>query len=315
MQNSRSLASARVQRNLVRGLLWCALAAGTATIASATEIGASVYPAGVETILPGMTPPPGGTMFLEFNNFYMANGLANSKGQSEVPGFHLRVAAIALKIVHNWGVKILGGTLVSSAAVPLLYESLTVPGAAGSKTGFGNPDLQLAGLAYAKGCLHWWYGFDLMTPGFAYGKNDLLNVGQHNFAYAPQAAFSFIPHHGRIEVSSKFQYIINGRDSATNYQSGREFLWEHDVMIRITRNLTVGGNGFWYKQVSNDFQNGLIVGDGNRGRDFAYGPEIKYHIGRSALVLKYEKDMFVQNRPIGNAFWLQLGIPLWREHE
>ncbi len=58
-------------------------------IAYATEGGVSVYPAGVETIMPGRMPGPGETLFLEFNNFYEANSLIGAAGQSLVPGFRL----------------------------------------------------------------------------------------------------------------------------------------------------------------------------------------------------------------------------------
>jgi len=64
--------------------------------------------------MPGMMPPPGQTILLEFNNFYQANGLLDGSGHSLVPGFHLRVAAVAVKVVHNWGIKAMGGMLVSS---------------------------------------------------------------------------------------------------------------------------------------------------------------------------------------------------------
>jgi hypothetical protein len=291
------------------------LFAARAPMMRATELGGSVYPEGVETVMPGVAPAAGSTMFLEFNDFYFANGLANSKGQSEVPGFSLGVAAFAPKIVHNWDVQLFGGTLVSAAAAPLLRESLTVPGAIGSKTGIGNPDLEPAAIAYVKGALHWYYAFDIFTPGFGYTPNAFMNIGQHNFGYAPVAAFTYLPDRGRIELSSKYQYIINGYDSATHYQSGREFIWEYDGMTRIAKNLYVGGNGFWYQQMTDDYQNGLIVDDGNRGRDFAFGPEIKYHLGHCALIAKYERDMLVQNRPYGNSFWIQFGMPLGHPRE
>jgi len=305
----------RTKSVFIRSILGCTLFVSMSLVALATENGASVYPAGVETVAPGMMAPPGSTLFLEFNDFYMANGLANSKGQSEVPGFHLRVGAWAPKIEHNWGIHVLGGTLVSSAAIPFLYETLTVPGAAGSRMGFGNADIEFAAVSYAKRSWHWWYSVDFLPPGLGYTKNALLNIGQHNLAYAPSSAFTYLPHHGRLELSSKYQYIINGVDSATNYRSGHESLWEYDGMLKIGKRLFIGGNGFWYRQMTNDIQNGLIVGDGNRGRDLAIGPEIKYHIGKCALIAKYEKDTLVENRPIGNSFWVQFGMPLGRPHE
>lgn len=302
-------------RVFARFLLCCALMLALASWATGTENGGSIYPAGVETVLPGMLAPPGSTLFLEFNDFYMANGLANSKGESEVPGFHLRVGAWAPKIEHNWGIHVLGGTLVSTAAIPLLYETLTVPGAAGSRVGLGNADIQFAAISYAKRSWHWWYSVDFLPPPIGYTKNALLNIGQHNLAYAPSTAFTYLPHHGSLELSSRLQYFINSADAATNYHSGNEFLWEYDGMKKIGKHLEIGGNGFWYRQMTADMQNGLVVGDGNRGRDLAIGPEIQYHVGRCAFIAKYEKDTLVENRPIGNSFWLQFGMPIGRPHE
>lgn len=289
-----------------------ALAALVAGIAYASDGGASVYPAGVETILPGLTPPPGQTLLLEFNNFYQANELTDGNGRSAIPGFHLRVAAMAVKVAHNWGVNALGGTLVSFVALPVLYEHLTGPFGSLHKSGIGNPNIGVLDVAYAKGPWHWWYGLDVYTPGAPYEKNSILNVGQHNFAAAPDGAITFLPHAGRTEFSSKFQYIMNFTNPATQYRSGRQFVWEYAAMRNLTRRLSVGVNGYDYLQTSDDRQSGVLVTGGNRGRAFAAGPEIKYHLGEVALILKYQKEMLVENRPCGNSIWLQLGIPLWK---
>jgi len=131
-------------RFFIIGFTFAGLTLPTAT---ATESGASVYPAGVETVMPGMAPAPGGTLLLEFSDFYQANGLVNSQGHSEIPDFHLRVVAVAVKVVHNWGLHLLGGTLVSYAALPYLYEHLDAPFGVGAKTGFANPDIQPVAIA------------------------------------------------------------------------------------------------------------------------------------------------------------------------
>ena len=264
--------------------------------------------------MPGMTPGPGASLFAEFENFYQANKLVDGKGHSEIPGFHLGVSAFAVKFVHNWGVHFLGGSLVSYGAVPLLYESLTLPFAQGAKTGIGNPVIQPVAVAYARGAWHWWYGMDLFTPGFQYNKNDLINIGQHNFAYAPTSACTYLPRR-TTEISSKVQYIVNGKDNQTQYQSGHELVWEYDAMQNITKKIAVGGNGYFYKQTSDDLQNGLAVPGGNRGRDLAFGPEIRWHVGRLALIGKYQRDFLAQNRAVGNAFWVQFGLPIGHPHE
>ena len=299
---------------------WCrfaaclALAMAITGAAYATEGGASVYPAGVETVMPGMMPGPGGSLLAEFDNFYQANNLVGSNGQSLMPGFHLRVGAVAGKGIHNWGIHVLGGTLVSVGAVPVVYIHLDAPFGHGDKVGIGNMDITPAAIAYAKGAMHFWYGLDVLPPGLSYHKGDLVNVGQHNWATAPAGAFTYLPNHAKEELSSRFEYFVNYTDPATNYRSGNEFLWEYDGMQNVTKKLAVGGNGYFYKQTTDDLLNGLMYLDGNRGRNLAFGPEIRYHLGHTALILKYQRDFLTQNRPVGNSFWFQIGVPIGGPH-
>ena len=292
-----------------------ALAVWRVSVATGTEGSASVYPIGVETVLSGMTPPPGMTMFEEFNTTYRANSLLNLQGQSSVPGFQLSVNAFAPKAVHNWGLRVLGGNLVSAFAIPLENEHLEVPNFKGSKTGFGNPELGVAYIAYNHRDWHWWYGLDVYTPAPGYRRADVINIGQHNFATVPVGAFTYLPRHGKGEISSRFQYIVNYTDLATHYRSGNEFTWEYAGMLNVTRKLAVGANGYLYKQTTGDLQNGVALASGQMGRDFAVGPEIRYHVGPMALIAKYQRDTLVQNRPCGSAFWIELGIPLGHPKE
>jgi hypothetical protein len=311
---SNGSASVPALRTACRRFLMClGLAMVTIGAASAAEGGASVYPAGVETVMPGRLPGPGGTMFLEFDNFYQANGLVGSDGRVLLPGFHLRAAAAAVKLVHNWDVHVLGGTLVSSAAAPLVYLHVDAPFGSGDKTGIGNPDLETV-IAYTTGDLHWWYGVEVYTPGFSYRKGALVNIGQHNYGTAPAGAFTYMPNHGRTEVSSKVQYIVNFANDATHYRSGGEFVWEYDGMQNVTKRLALGFNGYYYQQLTNDLQNGLAYLGGDRGRNLAFGPEIRYHFDHYAMILKYQKDFLTENRPVGNSFWFQVGIPIGSPH-
>lgn len=312
MQTSNNFSrTVRRLRHLTMVLL---LLGSLACVATATEGGASVYPIGAETVMPGMTPAPGASLLCEFSDFYQANGLVDSHGHNLVPGFHLRVGAVALKFTHNWGVHVLGGTLVSYAAMPLLYVHVTAPFGKGDKTGIGNPVVEPLAVAYQHGAWHWWYGYDFFTPGFSYNKNALVNVGQHNYAMAPVGAFTYMPRK-TTEISSKFQYIMNGENDQLHYRSGNELVWEYDGMQNITKSIAVGFNGYYYQQTTNDTQFGMIVGDGNRGRDFAIGPEIRAHVGHFILISKYTRDTLVQNRPVGNSFWFQFGLPIGHGHE
>jgi len=291
------------------------LAAGLSmSLAMASENGASVYPAGVETAFPGVMPGPGASLFAEFNNFYQANSLVNSKGQSEIPGFHLGVSALAVAFEHNWGMHLLGGTLVSSAAQPYLYETVNLSFGQSSKAGFSNAILEPAALAYDRGVWHWYYGMVVFAPAFGYNKNDLVNIGQHNFAYAPTGAITYLPGHN-TEISSRMQYIINRKDTATGYRSGHEFVADYDVMRNVAKKVAIGVNGFFYKQTTNDLQDGISIPGGNRGRDLAIGPQIRFHFGKVPLIAKYTRDTLAQNRAVGNSFWVQFGVPVGHPHE
>jgi hypothetical protein len=213
-------------------------------------------------------------------------------------------------VVHNWGVHLLGGTLVSAFGIPVVNQYLRVPDANGHKTGFSNPELGLAYVAYNTGSWHWWYGLDLVPPAPSYHKSDLVNIGQHYFSTVPLAAFTYLPGHGATEISSRLQYLVNYTNHATNYRSGNEFTWEYAAMHNIAKKLAIGVNGYYYQQMTDDLQNGIRFGEGNRGRDFAAGPQVRYHFGRVALIAKYQRDTLVQNRAHGNAFWFELGVPL-----
>ncbi len=282
------------------------------TLAGATENGTSAYPVGVETVMPGKMPGIGDTELMFFNNFYQANQLAGANGRFAIPGFHLRVEAIALKMVHNSGFGVLGGRLVSSVALPLVYEHVDGPFGKGIKNGMANPDIGVA-LAYHVGDLHWWYGFDVYTPAPGYNKNGLANVSQHYFSTAPQLAFTYLPDHGKTEVSSKFQYLTNYADGSTHYHSGSEFVWEYAAMRKVTEKLLIGPLGYYYQQTSDDLQFGVPFADGNRGRVLALGPQVRYSLGHVPVVLKYAREMLAQNRAYGNSFWLEVGIPLGEE--
>ena len=285
----------------------------TAVWTAGTEGSGSVYPIGAETVMPGLTPAAGQTMFAEFSTTYQANGFLDGQGHSSVPGFKLAVYAFAPKITHNWGVHLLGGELVSWAAFPFANVMLQTPAGRYSTTGISNP-LVGTDVAYNRGNWHWWYGLDLMTPAPVYHKGGPINVGQHNFATTPSGAFTYLPHHGRTEISSRLQYIVNYTDSATQYHSGNELLWEYVAMHNFTKKLAVGANGYIYQQTTDDRLMDVIYAGGNRGRDLAIGPEVHYQLGSMVLIAKYFRDTLVENRPHGNAFWVEFAVPLSHGH-
>jgi hypothetical protein len=282
--------------------------------ANASENGASVYPVGVETVMPGMTPPPGGTMLYEYNAFISANETDNGKGKAEPINFKLRAFASAFKVSHNWGVHFLGGTVGTNFAIPFVTQELHVPPGKFQKFAVGNICVSPLGVGYVRGHWHFFYEGDIFFPGTGRGATDVLNVGQNNYAAAPVGGVTYL--RGKEEISSKLQYIINLKDAATNFQTGNEFIWEFDGMHGTTRKIAVGVNGFYYQQTTGDKLNDTVFNGGNRGRDLSIGPEVRFNlIPHGGFAFKYLHDTLVQNKPPTNAFWFQIGVPISFGHK
>jgi len=89
-------------------------------------------------------------------------------------------------------------------------------------------------------------------------------------------------------------FVVNYSNSAINYRSGDEFIREYTAMRKL-KAVSAGLNGYFYRQTTAYLQNGM-VGDGNRGRVIANGPQVRTHVGRYLLVAKFQKEMLAQNR-------------------
>jgi len=276
----------------------------------ATENGGSVYPVGVETVMTGMQPHPGKTMIYQYTCYYAANEFDGSDGKSSLPEFKLRVFAAAVKVTHNWGWRFLGGTVDSQIGIPLLYEQLHVPPGKFTVFAVGNIDLIPLSVTGAKGNFHYYYEADIFAPGPSYSETAALNIGQHNWALAPVAGFTYLGDKGKTEISSRLTYIFNTPNKATEYHSGNEFMWEYNV-DREFGHVALGLNGYVYKQTTDDAIGHVRYLDGVRGRNFAIGPQIRFPLGKhGGFAFKYYRDTLVQNHPRGNAFWFQIAVPI-----
>jgi hypothetical protein len=279
--------------------------------ARATELGASVFPVGVETVLTGLQPHPGKAMFYEYTCVYAANETDGPNGEKIPVEFKLRVLATAIKISRTWNVKLLGGHFNTNIAIPVLYQQLHVTPGTFSKYAIANVDVVPFGVNYSKGIAHWFYEADFFMPGTAYSKTDILNIGQHNFAGGPVAGITLLPNKGKTEISARNSYLINGYDKDTHYHSGNEFFTEFTVDQAVTHKMALGINGSIYQQVTDDHIKGALVqGTGNRGRDLQIGPQARFELGKhGGFAFKYYRDTLVENKPRGNAFWFQIAVP------
>jgi hypothetical protein len=291
-----------VKRSIV--LFAAALCLCFSSTGHATENGGGAYNNGVEGFMAGMFPPPG-TYFLNYVTYYTAGSFKDKDGNSAIPKFSLDATADVLRLIHVTDFKLLGGYVGMQAILPLVHLEVEVPFRKQNNNGLGDAVISPLILSWHTKNFHYVVGLDVDIPIGAYKKEDLANIGRNYWTYEPIVAATYMTD-GGFEVSAKFMYDFNTRNSDTSYQSGQEFHFDYTVAQKMGA-VTTGLGGFFYKQVTDDEQYGLKVGpDGNKGRVFAIGPQVKYDYKNMSFAFKYQKELYVENKPAGNKFWLSM---------
>jgi hypothetical protein len=291
-----------------QSLLFASLAAALAApLAGATETGGSSYPMGAENYLSGAMPPPG-FYTLVFANRYSADKLKDGQGNNVPVNFKVTANAIAPRFVWVTDKKLFGGQVAHAAIVPLVNLDVGVNGASQSKTGLGDIIVTALALGYHHSPkLHSVAALDIVTPTGSYNRADLANIGRNYWALQPVYTASYIDPAG-WNWDFKLMYDINFRNRDTDYKSGRELHVDYALGYGFGNNWVAGIGGYAYRQVSDDKQSGVDLG--NRGRAFAIGPSIKYDNGKGTFITaKYQKETGVRNRAEGDAFWIKATMP------
>jgi hypothetical protein len=274
------------------------------TTGHATEGGGGAYNNGAEGFGAGMIPPPG-TYLLNYLTYYTSDSLNNKDGNKAIPKFELNVGAEVARVLHVTDIKLLGANLGFQVILPLVHLDVAVPFRSQSNNGLGDMTISPFILSWHTPNLHYVAGLDVDMPTGAYDKNDLANIGRNYWTFEPIFAITYMSDSG-FEASGKFMYDFNTRNNDTSYLSGQEFHFDYTIAKRFDA-FTAGVGGYYYKQVTDDKQNGNTVGsDGNKGQVFAIGPQFKYDYKNMSFIFKYQKEMLVENKPEGDKFWLNL---------
>ncbi|ALR19071.1 hypothetical protein ATN00_00830 [Sphingobium baderi] len=105
-------------------------------------------------------------------------------------------------------------------------------------------------------------------------------------------------------------YDFNTKNTATDYSSGQEFHTDFGLAYNFNP-VTVGVNGYYYRQTTADEQFGRRVGpDGYEGEAFALGPVVRYQLGPVPIALQYQHELLAHNRPEGDKVWLKFALRL-----
>lgn len=285
------------------------LAALGAGSACATEGGGSIYPHGVENYMAGALPPPG-LYGIVYGNAYRADRVNDAHGNNlNIPGFKVNANVVAPRLVWVTGAKLFGGDMVVHAIAPIVNLKVEAGGASQSKTGLGDMTVGVGSGFHHSPNLHSIVALDVMLPTGGYTRGDLANIGRHYTSVEPVVAVTQVDPNG-FNADVKAGYLINGRNSSTDYTSGHEFHFDYSAGWGLGNGWVMGAGGYVYQQVTADKQNGATLAD-SKGKALALGPSVKFDSGKGWFVTaKWQKEMSVENRAQGSALWLKAVFPL-----
>lgn len=281
---------------------------GAAFGAHATEGGTSLYPNGTESFMVGALPPPG-VYGMVYGNHYEAKQVNDNSGNNlNIPGFKVQADAVAGRLAWIPGTKVAGGDLVTHLIIPVINLSVTTPGGSQSKSGVGDITTGVGVGFHHSPNVHSVVAVDFFLPTGAYNKTDIANLGKNHLGADAVYAISYIDPTG-FNGDVKFGYLLNAKNTATDYTSGDEFHFDYTAGWGIGNGWTLGVGGYYYQQVTDDVQAGNTVAN-NRGSAFALGPIVKYDSGKGWFgTLKVENETNVKSRAQGSSIWFKAAFP------
>ncbi len=292
--------------------------------AGATEQGGSSYPVGVELGYGDMLPP--GLYNLAYYSRSQASSLKGNSGQ-DLGWARYRVTAdtISYRMQYVWNATLLGAGAESALVVPFpaidveKRVSPALPDTSGRRFGMTDPLVVPLRLAWKGESLNQSAALEIIAPLGTYDVNATVNTGRNYWQFAPAYMLSYRPWEATV-FGLKLRYGMNSKNKAANYRSGDEFTSEYIAGYKLSPSVTLGLQGYFFRQTTDDRLNGqptsatngrlIGTGIGNRGSANAIGPYLSYRVSpRFAVTVKYQQDFDVKNRGEFNRLWLQVLLP------
>lgn len=312
-----------------RALASCASAlAASATMAHASENGASVYLLGSGGPGAAVMPPVQG-VFLN-NEIYTLK--AEGGGSKAFPIGGGVVADLDIDLVADFATllwvpttDLAGGVLALGIVVPIgqatADASAVITGPRGGSRTFNTSDsdatlgdpLITAMWGWKKGNTHIQLSGIVNIPAGDYREDQLANLAFHRWAGDVSLAATWLNEEKGWDVSGKAGLTFNGENDYTQYTTGTELHLEGAVEKKFNKTFSAGLIGYHFQQLSGDHGPGAVLGP-FKGEVTGVGATAAYNFvmaNRPAtLRLSAASEFDAVNRPEGQSLWLTLSVPI-----
>jgi hypothetical protein len=278
------------------------LSLGCLNAVNAAENGNTQYAPGSSQFFAGAIPPFEGFYFLSQTSYFSANRTNDSKGHELPIDFKVQAAVETLRFVYVSDVHIGEAQLWGQIVLPLVHLNVSTAFASSNTTAFADATATL-GLAWHPDQQQTYiFGLDVGVPIGSYDKDSLANGGVNHWSVQPTIGYHYSDPQG-LEIASTARVIFNSENTATNYKSGDEFVFDYAVGWNFNK-LRVGATGYYIKQFTDDKGPG-VAADGHRGEGFAIGPSLTYSFNPAMQVsASWEHDVVAKNRAQGDTIWM-----------
>jgi hypothetical protein len=183
-----------------------------------------------------------------------------------------------------------------------------------AKNVMGDP--LLTGLwGWKTGDLHIQASTFVNIPIGQYRKDEFANLAFHRWAVDASLAATWRNETSGWDVSGKAGFTFNGKNDYTDYDTGTEFHVEGSVEKIISPALSLGVQGYYFDQVTDDSGSGAKLGSfrgrvGGVGVTGAFNFKIMDKIP-ATLRLHALTEFDARNRLEGNSVFLDFSMPLY----
>lgn len=131
------------------------------------------------------------------------------------------------------------------------------------------------------------FEFDVISPTGQINRSNQINPGSGFWSINPEWAMTALPT-SKTEVSARIHYLYNFTNdnpagtppSVKNYQAGAAIWVNFTASYKVLPNLNLGLNGYYFKQITDDLENGVTV-KGASTVNLSMGPGAMYTLDRN----------------------------------